>query len=290
MLDVINDRRSRLDQARADLKNIEGEIETLNAEKAEASKSPGVFARWRSDYDLAMVERERHTVLIETLEDEITRADDADALEERRKRYTAKAKANAELSASIPARLAQANAILLELARDVAKSALEDQAINARLPEGFESLISADALARSLPALPRDEIGRERVWLWTRVDNGAVLGDQSIVQDLGGGKGSYSSYDRRPVRCEMMPFDEISFHPIQPGERATPLWQMRLVRPDAPGALFDGVDMLQPRQVLAAIERASEAKVPRDRPIETELRPLHVERPAATERTKQDAR
>jgi hypothetical protein len=71
-----------------------------------------------------------------------------------------------------------------------------------------------------------------------------------------------------------MLFEEIRFHPAEPAERPVPLWQVRLVKPDAPGVAYDGTGVWYASDVLAALERGAHEKEARERPIETELVPL----------------
>jgi hypothetical protein len=53
----------------------------------------------------------------------------------------------------------------------------------------LDPVVPAEILARGKPALPRKEISRERVWLWTKFRDGHLIGDQDAVEDRGGGKG-----------------------------------------------------------------------------------------------------
>ncbi|MBR0831546.1 hypothetical protein JQ596_39195 [Bradyrhizobium manausense] len=71
-----------------------------------------------------------------------------------------------------------------------------------------------------------------------------------------------------------MLFEQITFHPAEAAERPVPLWQVILLDADAPRVEFDGTELRHPREVLAALDRVERAKAPRNRPIETEIRPL----------------
>lgn len=275
MLDKVSDLAARILEARAELQSIEEQLASLEAAKAEASSSRDEFERWRADYQAAAAERERLTLLVETIERESARAALLDDEAERRALHARQQVANAELARRIVDDLARINSIAVPLLGAVASAAIVDQSINAKLPEGLEPLIPADALARAKPGLPRTEIGRERVWLWTRNDNGAVIGDQGAVRVLGEGKGIVDRSSPLPaLRCTPKPFDEVTFHPPEPALRARPLWQLILMDPDGPGVLFDGVEMRQPREVLAALDRAARAQEPRERRIQTEIVPI----------------
>jgi hypothetical protein len=108
----------------------------------------------------------------------------------------------------------------------------------------------------------------------TRWDNGALVGDQDGVEGLGEGRGIIRRPLLPPIRCRQMLFEQIAYHPAEAPERPAPLWQMRLLNADGPRIAFDGTELRHPREVLAALDRAAQANDPRERPIETEIRPL----------------
>lgn len=282
MLDKTVDQRKRLDQARADLETVERALSALASSKAEASKSAAAYAEWRADHDEKIGERERLSTLVEVLEAEVSAANGVEADAELRKRYAAKVAANAKLAARINSDLAKANAMMLALARDVARSAMEDRLMNRSLPDDLDPLVSADFLARGAPGLPAEVISSERIWLWTFAESGALVGDQDSVVDGGNGRGNVPHSDELAVltkgqlppltKCIRKPFDQITMHPPKDAERLTPLWQIRLLDPHGPRVLFDGSDIFQPAEALAALERTVSA--PRERPIEIELRPV----------------
>jgi hypothetical protein len=268
------DSRARLEKARADLAVAARALAQLETDKADASRSPKAFETWCALHRVTSAERERLTILIQLLENEAASADKDAAEDDLRRRYGEKLIANAELAKRIRNDLEKANTILLALVHDVAKSAMEDQTINASLPDDLEPLIAADFQARARPALPREHISRERVWLWTRTDNGAIVGDQDSVEDRGEGKGVIHLRSGSPIRCHQMLFEQVSDHPAEPGERPVPLWQLRLPRANGPGLEYNGEDLRHPREVMVALEHASRASERRARAIETEISPL----------------
>ncbi|WP_315747578.1 MULTISPECIES: hypothetical protein [unclassified Bradyrhizobium] len=274
MLDLTTNQRKQLDEAQAQLIAIEDALIQLATAKSEASASPAAFNAWRNDHDAKTAERERLQVWIETLEREVAASGTADRVNEVRKKHAAKLLENAKLAQRIRSDLERAEAIMLPLIRDVAQSAADDQALNVELPDGLEPLVSADQLARSRPMLEREEVSRQRVALWARSDNRALIGDQGTVRDLGGGYGIIERPHLPAVRCVRMEFEQVAYRPSQPAERARPLWQILLMMSDGPRPLFDGTEFRQPREVLAALDRASAPREKCARPIETEIRPL----------------
>jgi hypothetical protein len=264
--------RNSLDQARADLAAIEEELAALDATKSEASKTTAAFTKWRTAYGAANAERERLMIVIEGLELAVAAEESANASEGLLRRYEAKAAANEKLAARIKADLAWANGILLRIVRDVAAAAAEDAEINAGLPEGIEPLLPADFIARGRPGLDRKELEKRRVWLWTNTRNGALIGDQDSVVDRGNGLGRIGA-GAYVTNCVSALFEQIEYFPAEPAERPQALWQLRLPQPDGPGLVFDGAKCNYPADVIAELARSARVGEPRERPIETELRP-----------------
>jgi hypothetical protein len=265
---------AQLDQARNDLAAIEVELNALHAAKAEASKTPSAFSKWRAAYDAATAERERLVTVVESLEPAAAAEESASARDDLLKRYEAKATANAKLASRIKSDVAKANAILLALARDVAQSAAEDAEINAGLPDDIEPLTPADFAARGRPGLDRKELKKTRVMLWVNARTGGLIGDQDSVRDRGDGLGQIGE-GPYTVNCQRSPFVQTEYHPTEPAQRPEALWQMRLPSPDGPGWAFDGTRCNYPEAVLAELERgAARAEEPRERQTEIELRPV----------------
>jgi hypothetical protein len=248
-------------------------IETASAE-AVSSKSAEGYKQWRLDREAQNLERERLTILIETLERDIANNAAADAEAAIRKRHAEKLKLNSALAKQIRQDLERINETALKLLRAVATSAQEDVLLNLQLPDDLEPLVGADQLARGRAALPREEISRGNVWLWTRTEGGSLIGDQDAVEDLGGGKGRFVA--GRDFHCTKALFVQVKYHPEEAMERVHPLHAMRLLRSDAPGVLFDGGSFSNPRAVLAALDQIIRLKM-RERPVEIELLPTSIE-------------
>lgn len=276
MLDVVTDRCVSLEQAHADLTENESRLAALSEAKADASKGGReAFASWKNEYDWRMMEKERLSVLIETLQREAATEDTAAAETALRERHKRQRIANVEMARRISEKLSEINKEAMGLLREIALAAIEDAEINAALPPGLEPLISAHILARARPGHAREEIGSKRLWLWVRADNGALIGDPDAVDDLGNAKGIIRRMEPLPaIRCRKALFDQVSFHPAEEHVRPSPVWQMRLIEADGPAVIFDGTELTHPSQVLAALDRAGRERKPLSRPIETELRPL----------------
>jgi hypothetical protein len=269
----------RLDAVRAELVAVETGLTELAAAKGRASASADAFARWRQECEAKTAERERLLIQVEALEIEIAAAVAASRDAEMRRQHAALKIVGEKLAQRIQLDIEAANNILLPLIRDVAQFEAEIRAINSSLPAGLEAIVSPDQLARAKPALPREDIGREKALLWTRAEDGGIVGDQQAVRVLRDGTGEITLYNRHPVKCVQRKFEIVEHRPAEPAERARPLWNMVLVRPNAPGTIFDGAD-LQPREILAALDRATAPRDPRARSIEREIRPIDNVKPA----------
>lgn len=278
MLDTLTDRRTRLEQARAELIENEGALAALGEAKAKASKAGReVFSTWKDEFEWRTVEKERLTLLVETLERELLHDLGDEAKTAFRERYDSRQAANKELAKRVSRELAEINVKALTLVQDMAAAAIEDAELNAALPADLEPLVSANVLARADTGRPREEINSKRVWLWVRADNGALIGDPDAIQELSGDRGIIHRPPPLPaIRCRKALFEQISFHPAEAPRRANPFWQIRLLDADGPGVKFDGTDLSHPREVLAAISRVRHVGEPQPRPIETEIRPVRL--------------
>ncbi|MCK1595870.1 hypothetical protein [Bradyrhizobium sp. 164] len=281
MLDTITDCRARLERARSELIENERGLAALVEAKADASKAGReAFASWKDEFDWRATEKERLTILVETLEREIAEDRGAEAKIAFRERYNRRRAANEELAQRISSELAEINAKAIALFRDLAAAAIEDAELNAALPADVEPLIGANVLARARPGQEREVISTEQVWLWTRADNGAVIGDPDGVEDLGKGRGIIRRMAPLPsIHCRKMLFEQISFHPAEATQRPNAFWQVRLLDAEGPGIKFDGTEFSHPREVLAALDGAVQASGPRPRPVETEIRPAFLAKP-----------
>lgn len=276
MLENLNDRRALLERARTELIENENSLATLAEAKGEASKAGReAFAQWKDDSDWRTMEKDRLTVLIEELSREVANEDAAEASARLRETYKRRRAANGELANRIVNELSRINSETLALLREIATAAIEDVTINAALPDDLEPLVSAHVLARAHPGRARQELSSKRLSLWVRSDNGAVVGDPDAVEDVGNGRGVIRRMAPLPnIRCHKASFEQISFHPAEAPIRPIALWKMRLADAKGPGFIFDGSELTHPSQVLAALDRAAQIGEPRDRPIETEVRPL----------------
>jgi hypothetical protein len=264
----------QFERAREELAAAQAKANEIAPAEAEARLTAKDYAAWRASRAAVDVEIERLSALVASLEEPAERERELNAFAAIRKQHAAKVKANADLAARVRADVARANAILLSLLRDVAASALEDQRINSQLPDDLEPVVGADHLARGRPELPRKEIDKTTAWLWTRRDKlSFLIGDQDAVESHDGCSGLLRS-GLSTFPCVRVPYEQRSYHPAEPMERAQPLWQMKLPRSDAPGFVFDGTRLNYPGEAIAALDHAVRPKVPGERPIEIELTPI----------------
>lgn len=277
MSDKQNELAKRLEEARADFAENGAEIVKLNEGKENASKNGrDAFAAWRDEFDWRAVEHDRLTTLIATLESEHALEASAAADARQRELYTAQNAVNIALAERIKTELQEINTKALALLNDAVSAAIEDGKINAALPSGLTPLVSAHTLARNRSGRGREDIGSKQVRLWARADNGALIGDQELVEDVGNDAGivKNSSRSHPPIKCRKMLFEMIRFYPAEGSERLVPLWQMRLLDAEGPRVLFDGTNLDHLSEVIVALNRVERRSEPRERPIETEIRPL----------------
>lgn len=276
---LVSDLRARLEQSHAELAENESCLAALVDAKAEASKAGReAFARWKDDFEWRTMEKDRLTVLVEALSQELVNEGGAQADAAFRESYKRRRVANDELAKRIANELSEINNQVLALLREIATAALEDAKINAALPPDLAPLVSAHVLARARPGRPREVVSCKRLVSWVRSDNGAIVGDPDAVEDIGNGRGIIQRMEPLPaIRCHKALFEQISFHPAEDPVRPRPFWHMRLVDADGPGTIFDGTELTHPSHVLAALDRVAQVSEPRDRPIETEIRPVRGE-------------
>jgi hypothetical protein len=94
-----------------------------------------------------------------------------------------------------------------------------------------------------------------------------------VVEALDDGVHGYIERPMLPrIRCIRVAFDKITSYAPEDGQRATPLWAIRLVEADGPNAQYDGGKFIYPQQAIAAIDLALARKEPCERSIEIELR------------------
>jgi hypothetical protein len=261
----------QLGRALEDLASAQCKANELASAETNARASAETYATWRAERAAAEVEIERLTFLVADLEQPAAQERELNALEAVRNEHAKKRKANAALAVRIRNDLAKANEILLALVRDVATSTYEDLQLNSQLPADLDPIVGADHLARGRPGIPQKEIGREPVWMWTKVADGFIPGDQDAVEDRGDGKGMLRS-GLSSFPCMRTLFEQVTYDEEESPERAQPLWHMKIPCSDAPGFAFDGSRFTDPRAVIAALD--APAKAVTKRLVKVELIPL----------------
>jgi len=272
----------QLKSVEKDLAAVQTRSEQLAAAEDEARSSADAYAAWRASRAAVDVEIERLTALAASLEEPARLERERNAIEAARKRHAEKVKSNAELAKRTQDEIAKMNAIMLPLLRDLAASQAEDQFLNASLPNGLDPLIPAEFLARGRPGLPRKEIARERVWLWTKLHGGHLIGDQDAVEDRGGGNGMLQA-GVSTFPCVKALFEQTTYSPTEPMERPQTLLRMQLFQGDGPGLAYDGTRLTDPRAVLSALDYATRPRATAERPIEIELRQIPAVTTVATD-------
>jgi hypothetical protein len=260
----------KLAAARSDLDAAQRKLSTLLGRENAAATSADRWGQWTAERDVAAAEVARLTALVGQLEADAEAArahDDAEALQ---KRVAAARKHNEALAERIRA---EGNRLLIELKtlmRDVAKSTLETIALNESLPESEPKVPIADFLARDTAVFPRVDLKTEDVELWSRADNGALIGNQDQVTAIDDQTGYIDANNFR-IKCVQRRYRSTTYHPKEALDHPSHLFsQVRLPKFDGPGVSFDGAFMTI--EAVAALDVEPPMPVTKQRrSVQTEL-------------------
>src|SRR5258706_13123156 len=136
-----------------------------------------------------------------------------DAEEAMRKKVEAARKSNAALAERIRLEGPKLAAALKALARDVALSLIETAALNQQIPPGVPPLRDPDSLARSIPAVPRENISEKLIEMWVRTSDGGLIGNQTDVVSEDGKIGHIQINRSLRVDCVRRKYRSIEYHP-----------------------------------------------------------------------------
>jgi hypothetical protein len=242
----------RLDSARVDFAAAKAKLLAIDAKEVEALGNGASFAAWRDERAAAELELDRLVRLVSALEDGAEAAAKYDAEETFRKRTEAARKNNAEVAGRIKSEGPKLAAALKSLARDVALSQIETAAINRELPLGVPPLRDANFLARSMPAVPRQNVGQKVLEMWVRASDGSLIGNQADVISEDGRSGHVQLNRTLRIDCVRRRFRKIEYH--HEITQTVPEDFHRFIRLpafDLPGVGFDGSILIE--QAVAAI-------------------------------------
>ncbi|MVT69984.1 hypothetical protein GPL21_33410 [Bradyrhizobium pachyrhizi] len=262
---------ARLAAVRTDLVAAKARLAEIDTRRAAALEDSRAFATWSGERQSAATEIDRLEQLIASViaDDEASRKDEAEAAV--RKRIVAARKNNAAVAERMRTEYPKLAAQLKALARDVALSQLETNAINRALPEGTPHLQDANNLARGRAAIPRENVSEKTVSLWVRATDGSLMGDQDAIVDVGGIGHLFVNNTR--VDCVRREFRSIQYHPE--------IWceipehfhkHLSLPNCDRQGADFQGHFLIEEHVAALDLDPAKQDKEQR-RPVQTELIP-----------------
>jgi len=265
----------RLAATRNELTTAQAKLAAIDANETEALLNGATYSAWRAERGDAATEVDRLTHLIAVLEagDEAARQHDVD--EAFRKRVDAARKNNAVIAERMRTEGAKLATALKALARDVAASQVETDAINRVRPDGTPALQDANNLARGRAAIPRENISEKTIDLWCRATDGGLLGDQDAIVPVDSRTGHLFVNNMR-VDCVRREFRSVQYHPeiwseIPENFHST----LRLPNFDRQGVDFDGQRMVE-EHVAALNLDAPKAETKSRRPVQTELIPLEA--------------
>ena len=279
MSDKSNELQRKLETAQGELAAAQLRRDSVLAEENAATVTSVAFNRWRSERDTAIVETERLTRLVGSIETAIDDQRNTEAAEAYRKQVAAAKKRNAALARQMIDDGADITTRIRNLLREVALAEIETQAVNAlRTSADDEIVVSAEFLARGRPAVPRKDLGcGEHLMLWVFKSTGNLIGDQDGVIQIGPGVGFLpipgSSMPHQP--CVQRKYVSRRYLPAEPAEYPDPLAsQLKLPDFSGGGLSWDGSRIVPtPLAVLAELERVPIQGTKRSRSEQMELEP-----------------
>jgi hypothetical protein len=263
-----------LDSSRQDVAAAQAALDEILSRELEATDSPAIFAAWRAERDAAISEVDRLTKLVARLEAAAGADERATQEAEIAKRANDQRRTNEALAARIKTEGGPAIEKLLALAREVATAAVVDAAINAKLPDDAEKIVSADMQARHRPPLPRETVSERTVTLWVFAATGNVIGNQGDVTPIGDGSTGFirSSPQQYKTRVFRRKFKSITYLEAESYQPLVPFFEaLRLPFSDGPGLVWNPRDGLS---TATAVEILKRGPAVAERGTLTELVPI----------------
>jgi hypothetical protein len=164
------------------------------------------------------------------------------------------------------------------LAKDVAASQIETDAVNRALPDGMPPLQDANNMVRACAAIPRQDISEKKLNLWVRATDGGLVGDQDGVVAVDGQTGHLFVNGGR-IDCVKREFRSVKYNPEVRREIAEHFHMLlRLPSATHEGADFDGAFMIA--EQIAALDLSPPKPGKSSRIVQTELVPVEPWPPA----------
>src|SRR5882672_11148589 len=205
----------------AELAAAKSNLIAIDAREAAALEDSKMFASWSAERQSAATEIDRLERLVAALvaSDVASQKNEADAVA--RKRVDAAQKNNLAVAERLRTEYPKLVAQLKALAKDVAASQIETDAINRALPAEMPSLVDANNLVRACVAIPRQDISEKKLNLWVRATDGGLVGDQDGVVAVDGQTG-HLFVNRTRIDCVKREFRSVQYHPEVRREIAEP--------------------------------------------------------------------
>lgn len=269
-----NEADKKVDAAKVDLAAARAKLVAIDARDVEALANSATFAVWSTERTAAATEVDR----LERLVAALVAGDAASKREAEEAPLRARRQAAEKFSAEVAARFRTEYPKLLRSlkshARDMAVSQVETDRLNRILIERGDigDLVDANNLARSQPAIPRQDITSKLLQLWVRASDGSLIGDQDAVVEAGDGKGHFIA-NRMRVDCVRREFKSVQYHPEIWSEIPEPFHVLlSLPNSDGQGAAFEGRWLVEDAVAGISLEPPKADKKAR-RPVQTEITP-----------------
>jgi hypothetical protein len=248
-----------------------------------ASADPAAYSAWQERRASLESDIQRNANVVSMASEQVAAEKLRQALEARDERN----RANEALANRLQKEGGPAVKILLALLHDLAVAAQEDAVVNRRLPTDVPRVTSADAMARSIPMLPREDLAEEIIELWVDARSGEVVGNQRDVVQRTSSIGVIGLWNRRCAKRRFRAIDYLE--EVVPVQRAPSLFTaLRVPNLDGPGFAFDGDRVTHAAQALQVLSEFGTAQRPtRDRQTLRQLIPVEpwVRPPEADELT-----
>lgn len=173
---------------------------------------------------------------------------------------------------------------LVDLIREVATATEAVEAVNRDLPEGRDRLVDPERRVRDRPSLLQKEIKRKRVWRWCQNEGRVVMSeDATVIPDsLNSSTGTYAftsgGTHKTTIPVVKRQFDEVTFHPSEPGKAGRRLAEINLpgLKADDP-PFWVAFAPASARDIRQSIEELkAKPPAPTAREVAVELIPLPV--------------
>lgn len=258
---AITTAQASLDQARADLATAQTRKDQIASSESESVASAQSYAAWRADSEAAAVEVTRLAALVVRREAELQAAIDAAAAAEQSRMESEFEQSAKEAAKLIAANLAEMSRLARATVRAIAISEQKREAATVNRSPDLPGLVSAEARARTVPAMPRADISEETVTLWTFASNGSPITspDQAAeVRPTGGREGRLGD-----SRVEQRDYKRVKYHPQTSIQFADDLVrQLRIpsVRADGVPGWDNWREVTSPHRLLEEIARLEAAE------------------------------